>query len=71
MLLWGLRVIVSQVARTKILLELHQGHQGIVKMKALAQSHVWWPTINRDLEQTVQGCLPCQEQSNAPRPRHH
>ena len=65
-LLWGLRVIIPHGSRNQILKDLHCGHQGIAKMKTLARSHVWWPTIDRDLEETVKGCLPCQEQSKAP-----
>ena len=28
-------------------------------MKSLAQLHVWWPSINCDIEQTVQKCTNC------------
>jgi hypothetical protein len=40
-LLWGIRVIIPQKLQEKLLHELHQGHTGMVRMKALARSHVW------------------------------
>ena len=40
-LMWGIRVLVPPTLQDKVLEELHGGHIGVVKMKALAQSHVW------------------------------
>ena len=65
-LLWGMRVVVPSRFRNVVLQELHQGHQGIVRMKGLAPSHVWWPNIDRDLEKVTQGCSSCQQHKNAP-----
>ena len=58
--LWGSRVVVPPAGRTKMLEELHEGHPGICKMKALARSLVWWPGLDGDLENKVKGCEPCQ-----------
>ena len=65
-LLWGMRVVVPPKWRKTVLNELHQGHQGIVRMKQLARSHVWWPNIDQELEDTVKDCASCQEHRNAP-----
>ena len=35
-------------------------------MKSLARLHVWWPTINVDIEQTVQSCSNYQETARDP-----
>ena len=40
-LLWGSRVIMLPALRGKVLDQLHDGHPGIAKMKALAQQYVW------------------------------
>ena len=45
---------------------LHISHPGIVKMKALALSYVWWPGTDTDIECTVKSCSPCQMQRSTP-----
>ena len=37
-LMWGLRVIIPTRYRAQLLEELHEGHLGMVKMKALARA---------------------------------
>ncbi|KAF2900761.1 hypothetical protein ILUMI_05426, partial [Ignelater luminosus] len=46
---------------------LHQRHQGIVRIKALARSFVWWPTLDNQIEDQVKQCSSCQSQSNSGR----
>ena len=29
-------------------------------MKSLARKHIWWPNVDRDLEEMVQDCQACQ-----------
>ena len=29
-------------------------------MKMLARAHVWWPGLDQELEELVNGCLSCQ-----------
>ena len=65
-LLWGNRVIVPNKLRFKLLEELHQGHQGIVKMKALARIHFWWPKLDKEIEAEVRKCSPCQQNAESP-----
>ncbi|CAM1298625.1 Uncharacterised protein at_DN2364 [Pycnogonum litorale] len=59
-LLWGSRVIVRQQGRQQILKQLHENHPGIVKMKGLARSYVWWPGVDKDIEATGKQCHTCQ-----------
>ena len=65
-LLWGHRVVIPDVLRGAVLMELHVGHPGIGRMKALARSIVWWPGIDQDVEAVVRGCAACQESRDAP-----
>ena len=67
-LLWGSRVVVPRPGREALVEELHGGHPGVVCMKALARSYMWWPGISKDLEQRVHSCPQCQQSRNAPPP---
>ena len=67
-LMWGIKVIIPNKLQGRILEELDTGHIGIVKMKALARSHVWWPGMEQQIEQMAQQCEPCQSLRNRPAP---
>lgn len=64
--LWGMKVIVPHTQRAKLLSDLHTGHPGICRMKALARSYVWWPHWDSDIERTVQSCGACQSVRKLP-----
>jgi transposase InsO family protein len=59
--LWGSRVIIPAVLQRDILNELHNTHLGITKMKMLARGYVWWPQLDKHIEQLVSSCDICQE----------
>ena len=65
-LMWGIQVIIPMKLRERVLNLLHISHPGIVKMKALARSYVWWPGIDTDIECMVKSCSPWQMQQSAP-----
>ena len=54
----------------RVLEELHDGHLGVVKMKALARSYVWWPNINAQPEELAKACSGCQQNQNMPNKKH-
>ena len=58
-LLWGLRVIIPTKYRDEIMRELHVSHPGIVRMKGLSRIHVWFPNIDKQIEETVRNCAQC------------
>lgn len=72
-ILWGSRVVVPDNLQGRILRLLHGGHPGIVKMKMLARSYVWWPKIDENLEWYVRNCDSCQQTRNSSTkaPLHH
>ena len=65
-LLWGARVIVPPQGREEVLNILHDTHLGIVKMKSLARSYVWWPKMDTNLEEKVKSCATCQSHQKTP-----
>ena len=64
--LWGTRVIIPDSLRSRLLKELHYTHPGIVKMKLLAHSYMWWPELDVDVERIVRNCQECAMQRNLP-----
>ena len=59
-ILWGSRVIVPTAGRADALKMLHEGHLGMSRMKSKARSLMWWPGMDRDIEETVKKCQHCQ-----------
>ena len=64
--LWGKRFVIPPPGREAVLMELHEGHPGISRMKSLARMYVWWPGISADIEKSVRLCNSCQQQQSSP-----
>ena len=58
--------MVPPQGRNKIKQELHEGHPGATRMKALGRSFVWWPQIDRAVEELVKRCEDYQCFRNQP-----
>jgi len=65
-ILVGLRLVIPEQLRMKILVEIYTGHQGIVKSKAIARSYVWWPGLDKDIEEVCKTCEACQRDKPNP-----
>lgn len=59
-ILWGNRVIIPYDLRIHVLGLLYEQHIGMVRMKMLARSEVWWPNIDDAIENCVRKCETCQ-----------
>lgn len=66
--LWGIRVIVPMKLQSLVLTMLHEEHVGMVKMKTIACSYVWWPGIDKAIEDLVKSCKSCQAPQKFPEP---
>ncbi|XP_023247151.1 uncharacterized protein K02A2.6-like [Copidosoma floridanum] len=55
-LMWGHRLVVPESLRVLMLRELHDGHMGVVKMKALARSYIRWPGMDVEIEKITKPC---------------
>ena len=65
-LMWGIRVVVPAKLQEHVLQELHKEHPEASRMKALARSYLWWPGLDKCLEEKAKSCLSCQEVKNNP-----
>ncbi|XP_037515314.1 uncharacterized protein K02A2.6-like [Rhipicephalus sanguineus] len=66
LLYWGNRVVVPHPAQKHILELLHEAHQGMVVMKGMARSLVWWPGIDAEIERCSRQCTHCPQNSPLP-----
>ncbi|XP_064653072.1 uncharacterized protein K02A2.6-like [Lineus longissimus] len=67
-LLWGIRVVIPPKFRSRLLKELHHEHFGMVRMKAMARSYLWYPGIDVDIEALVKSCDACLAFQSNPGP---
>ena len=65
-IMWGNRVVVPNKWQKNVLDELHQVHFGIARIKAIARGYVWWPELNKQIEEMTKSCTHCQKVKNAP-----
>ena len=67
----GHRVVVPETCRKNVLAELHEGHYGVQKMKALARLHVWWPSLDKVIKELTLQCIACLTHArNPPKSTH-
>ena len=59
-LLWGNRVVIPQKIQARMIEKLHRDHPGVTRMKAIAHSYLWWPGLDKDLENCAKSCVSCQ-----------
>ena len=64
-LMWVMGTKIPPALRPPILRVLHEAHPGMAHIKAMARSHVWWPGIESDIEDTVRECQQCHRTRKA------
>lgn len=68
LVLRGTRIVVPTVLRGRVLQLAHEGHPGIVGMKQRLRSKVWWPGIDKAVENYCKSCHGCQLVGKATKP---
>lgn len=70
LVLRGTRLVMPNSLRKRTLALAHEGHQGIVKTKSRLRTKVWWPGIDKQVEQVCKTCHECQlvEKPSYPEP---
>ena len=59
LVLWGEALIIPPTERERVLHQLHQFHQGIMKSQLLAFGSFFWPGINKAIKEVVHQCDAC------------
>lgn len=65
---WTRIVMSSSSSRRRKISLAHIGHQVIIKSKRLLRLKVWFPNIDKMVEETVRDCLPCQAATSGNHP---
>ncbi len=60
----GDRVIVPRSMRPEMMKTLHTGHMGIVKTKQRARDLIFWPGMNKQIEEMIKKCSTCLKFQN-------
>lgn len=63
-LYYGNRIVIPQSLKSKALQLLHEHHIGIVRMKMVARSYMWWYQIDSSIDDFVKSCVVCQQTQN-------
>ena len=70
MVLRGSKILVPHSLQSRVLAIAHEGHQGIVKTKALLRTKEWFIGIDRATEKMVEECESCMLTTKEARPLH-
>lgn len=54
------RIILPESLRLKAVELAHIGHLGVVKTKQLIRTKLWFPNLDKLVEEFIKGCVPCQ-----------
>ncbi|UYV70481.1 K02A2.6-like, partial [Cordylochernes scorpioides] len=61
----GNKLLIAKTQRNDMLKILHASHQGINNTIALAKGSIYWPGMNKEIEELINNCSICQQTSRA------
>ncbi|XP_003731307.2 uncharacterized protein K02A2.6-like [Strongylocentrotus purpuratus] len=65
----GTRAVIPKSLQHRVLQTAHESHPGVVKMKQRCREAIWWPAIDRRVEDLVRSCEACTlSEKTQPRP---
>jgi hypothetical protein len=56
----GNRLIIPETLQEKSIRIAHEGHQGITKTKSLLRKKIWFPGMDKKVEEIIAKCLACE-----------
>lgn len=68
LLLRGHRIVVPEKLRSQMVALAHEGHLGIVGTKQAIRTKLFWPGMDREVENYCKTCHGCQITSRSPNP---
>ena len=63
LLLYNNRIVVPSSLKKQALKHIHEGHQGIERIRLRAKCSVWWPCVTSEVKQYVENCRECARES--------
>lgn len=60
------RLVIPTIYRKRCLNQLHKGHPGVQRMKAIARSFVYWPCLDEEIISYVRACNGCASAARSP-----
>lgn len=54
------RIVIPESLQSRVLQLAHEGHSGIVRTKQRLRDKVWWPGMDKQIENMVISCHACQ-----------
>lgn len=63
-ILKGTQLVIPAKLQKQIIKLAHEGHQGVSKTKSFIRSKVWFPGMDKAVEEEVEKCIPCQANTN-------
>ncbi|XP_058445614.1 uncharacterized protein K02A2.6-like [Malaya genurostris] len=65
-ILYNDRLVIPSLLRKQCLNQIHLGHPGIGRMKAVARSYVFWPSLDVEIAEYVRTCVHCAAAAKSP-----
>ena len=56
----GARIVMPQSLWKQTIMVAHESHQGMVRTKARLREKVWWSQMDKQVEDAIRSCHPCQ-----------
>ena len=60
LILKGTQLVIAAKLQHRVVQLAHEGHQGMSKTKSFIGSKVWFPYMDKAVEEEVSSCIPCQ-----------
>ena len=67
-LLRGTRIVLPTTLRERAITLAHEDHAGMTRCKQRLRAKLWWPNMDKQIEDYITSCHPCQTTARPPRP---